>query len=364
MAKKFVRGITDIKEINKQDFDTNNVNDLLSDGEHNYIHRKKKDNSEEYHNLTDNLKTITSDNTDLISVTNDNNSTNSATIHPKHDTQKEQTIESTRNTITITHGENATTETTKVDTNPQKVLEHENLLTDYGINKTISGNTIKLSCIYTLVDNGFDLNTLYNGNVRGSNLLHSPIDNTFFFVKAYSDGNNIIQEAIKLFSSTNVKYIRQKTSATGGEWGEWREQLTQASAIYALLDNKQNTITTNSSIGVVGSGLIQLYKSSQTYTHSNGFLKTHAKTVSLNTNISSIGEEYNFIVKLNKNVSSINFTLNSYDTTKFSYIIGAYGENNSVRISGCVFTLNDSTLTVSTTNNTEHNYVITFSDII
>ena len=42
MGKKIVRGITDIKTITKQGFDTNNVNDLLSDGEHNYIHRKKK----------------------------------------------------------------------------------------------------------------------------------------------------------------------------------------------------------------------------------------------------------------------------------------------------------------------------------
>ena len=35
MAKKIVRGITDVKTINNQDFDTNNVNDLLSDGQYN-----------------------------------------------------------------------------------------------------------------------------------------------------------------------------------------------------------------------------------------------------------------------------------------------------------------------------------------
>ena len=57
MAKKFVRGITDVKTINNQDFDTNNVNDLLSDGQYNYIHRKKG-KTEEYHNLTDNIKTL------------------------------------------------------------------------------------------------------------------------------------------------------------------------------------------------------------------------------------------------------------------------------------------------------------------
>ena len=128
MAKKFVRGITDIKTITNQDFDTNNVNDLLSDGKNNYIHRKKQDGTEEYHNLTDNLKTVTSDNTDLLEVTNNNDTTNSAVLQPKHDSAKEQSLESIRGTITITHAENGTSETSKVDTNPQKVLEHDNLI--------------------------------------------------------------------------------------------------------------------------------------------------------------------------------------------------------------------------------------------
>ena len=129
MAKKIVRGITDVKTINNQDFDTNNVNDLLSDGQYNYIHRKKGKN-EEYHNLTDNIKTLSSDNTELLSVTNNNKTTNTATLHPKHDAQKEQVLESTRDTITINHGTNGTAEKTTVDTNPQKVLEHENLISD------------------------------------------------------------------------------------------------------------------------------------------------------------------------------------------------------------------------------------------
>ena len=129
MAKKFVRGITDVKTITNQDFDTNNVNDLLSDGQYNYIHRKKR-KTEEYHNLTDNIKTLSSDNTDLLTVTNNNKTTNTATLHPKHDAQKEQVLESTRNTIAINHGTNGTAEKTTVDTNPLKVLEHENLISD------------------------------------------------------------------------------------------------------------------------------------------------------------------------------------------------------------------------------------------
>ena len=127
MAKKIVRGITDVKTINNQDFDTNNVNDLLSDGQYNYIHRKKGKN-EEYHNLTDNIKTISSDNTELLSVTNNNKTTNTATLSPKHDAQKEQLLESTRDTITINHGTNGTAEKTKIDVNTHKVLTHNNLV--------------------------------------------------------------------------------------------------------------------------------------------------------------------------------------------------------------------------------------------
>ena len=155
MAKKFVRGITDVKTINNQDYDTNNVNDLLSDGQYNYIHRKKG-KTEEYHNLTDNIKTVSSDNTELLAVTNNNKTTNTATLHPKHDAQKEQVLESTRNTITINHGTNGTAEKTKVDTNPQKVLEHENLIAGSYITKTTSGNTstLKVSDDFVSIVNG------------------------------------------------------------------------------------------------------------------------------------------------------------------------------------------------------------------
>lgn len=361
MAKKFVRGITDIKTITNQDFDTNNVNDLLSDGKHNYIHRKKQDGTEEYHNLTNNLKTVTSSNTDLLEVTNNNDTTNSALFHPKHDSAKEQSLESTRGTITIQHGENGTSGTTKVDTNSQKVLEHENLLTDYGIIKNTSDNTTKLSIEYTRVNEGFDLNELRNGRVRSNNLINSPIPNTWFLVSAYSENGYTWQRAIKLIDPYNPIYVRR---SAGGVWGSWREQAGDKSVIDNALAQKQNTLTNNSSIGIIGNTLQQLYSLKQSYSVTGGVLKTHVKSISENTSISTTEEEFNFIVKLDKNVSDVTFTLNTHDTTKFSNIISTYGENNTVRISGCVFTLSGSNLTVSTTNNTAQNYVITFSDII
>ena len=361
MAKKFVRGITDIKTINNQDFDTNNVNDLLSDGEHNYIHRKKKDKSEEYHNLTDNIKTISSDNTDLLSVTNNNKTTNTATLHPKHDVQKEQSLESTRGTITIEHGANGTTETTKVNTNPAKVLEHSNLLSDYGISKTTSGNTTKLGVEYTRVQDGFNLNNLVDGRVRAGNFLNAPQENTWYLVSSFSEGAYTIQDATALLSD-NKTYRRLRANNV---WGQWREQVGDKSVIDGLLAQKQNTLVPNTSIGILPNGqLRQLIAFRNTYSHSNGTMNTHIKSVAENSNVNTTLIEYNFIVKIIKGSSSVNFSLNDYDTTQFRAIMSKYGENNTVRINGCVFTLSGSTLTVTTANNTEQNYVITFSDII
>ena len=250
MAKKIVRGITDVKTITNQDFDTNNVNDLLSDGQYNYIHRKKGEN-EEYHNLTDNIKTISSDNTELLSVTNNNKTTNTATLHPKHDAQKEQVLESTRNTITINHGTNGTAEKTSVDTNPKKVLEHENLHTTYGISKATAGNVTTLGIEYTDVPVGFDLNNLRNGYVKGTNLTNAPHDNKWYYVSTFGDDNFTIQDAKELFTpNTTFRRVRDN-----GVWQQWREQVGDKSVIDDLLATKQNKLTAMDGISITGDSI-------------------------------------------------------------------------------------------------------------
>lgn len=252
MAKKIVRGITDVKTINNQDYDTNNVNDLLSDGQYSYIHRKKG-KSEEYHNLTDNIKTISSDNTDLLTVTNNNKTNNTATLSPKHDAQKEQVLESERNTVTIKHGTNGTPEKTKVDTNPQKVLEHDNLLTDYGISKITTGNTTKLGVEYRRVDgDSFDLNNLVNGKVRASDFVNAPKPNTWFFVSSFTEYSHTIQEAVTLTDTKNTTYRRTKQN---GVWGAWREQVGDKSVVDGLLAQKQNKLTAMDGISINGDSI-------------------------------------------------------------------------------------------------------------
>ena len=80
MSKNFVRGIDHIYNINKQDFNTNKVNDLLATRAQNYIRTENRG----YHCLTDNVKAtraknvtykgkqlITIDNTD-VATSNEN----------------------------------------------------------------------------------------------------------------------------------------------------------------------------------------------------------------------------------------------------------------------------------------------------
>ena len=284
MAKKIVRGVTGVEDIENFDKTLTNVNDIISDGQHTYVHTKKGKN-EFYYKVTDGVTSVNS----------------------------------TGGTITV---EKSNDGTVNLNTNPQKVLEHSNLLTDYGISKNTSGNTTKLGIEYTLVTDGFDLNNLLNGFVNCGNFTNAPQGNEWFIVSSFGDINNTIQEATSLFTKNTTTYKRVKINKV---WREWREQVGDKSVIDDLLSQKQNTLTNNTSIGLNGTGLQQLYALKQTYNVTGGLLKTHVKSVSANTSVSSAEEEFNFIVKIDKGVSSVNFTLNSHDTTKFTNIMTTYG---------------------------------------
>ena len=253
MAKKIVRGITDVKTINNQDFDTNNVNDLLSDGQYNYIHRKKGKN-EEYHNLTDNIKTLFSDNTELLSVTNYNKTTNTATLHPKHDAQKEQVLESTRDTITINHGTNGTAEKTTVDTNPQKVLEHENLLTGYGLRKETNSNQTIITMDTGSVNDGFDLNNLNSGLVRASYFTNAPYDSIPFYVIALGTATgSVVQIAFKrIDSDLEVNQMFLRTKMVRGSWSSWKQYGIDNNSLNTMLSQKQDVLTAGTGITIEG----------------------------------------------------------------------------------------------------------------
>ena len=240
MAKKFVRGITDVKTINNQDFDTNNVNDLLSDGQYNYIHRKKG-KSEEYHNLTDNIKTLSSDNTELLTVTNNNKTTNTATLHPKHDKQKEQVIESTRNTISIHHATNGTPEKTTVDTNPKKVLEHEKLKTGDGL--TTSFNTDETTIMFKATKKApeTNLNTLGEGVIYGKGFSIDQVPsetkvNSAAYVTMNTSDNRKVQFYIRESGDEGDEIMLYYRFIRNGEVTEWKKMVGDKSVIDAAIN--------------------------------------------------------------------------------------------------------------------------------
>lgn len=358
MAKKFVRGVTGVEDIESYDKTLTNVNDILSDGQDTYVHTKKGKN-ESYYKLTDSLKSITSDNSDIITVTKDDKN-NTATLHPKHDTQKEQSLESTRGTVSIQKGGNGTNTTTKLDTNPKIVLEHENLIASDGLVVKHDNNISTINIKSSPFNNPQEKSGVFRGKIQIDP--YDPYPYLIFSLE--SDENMFVQMAFRQSVSNQSKLVGEYRFISNGVASNWYNILISETEIKQLIATKQNTITNNTSIGVSGSGLRQLYSLKQTYSVTGGLLKTHVKSISENTNISTAEEEFNFIVKMNKDVSSVNFTLNTQDTTKFRNIMSTYGSNGTVRISGCVFTLSGSTLTVSTSNNTNQNYVITFSDII
>ena len=322
MAKKFVRGVTGVDDIEKFDKTLTNVNDLISDGQNTYVHTKKGKN-EFYYKLTDGVTSVNS----------------------------------TGGTIAVEKSDDGSL---KLDTNPKKVLEHDNLQVDYGISKTTSGNTTKLGIEYTKVPEGFDLNNLTSGYVRGNNLTNAP-STGWCFVETFGEGLYLIQKATYL-NYPNTQYLRLKFN---GSWIEWREQVGDKSVIDNLLSQKQNKIENNGSIAPSGDGLRQLVTDFQTYTHTNGLLNTYSKWLSLNIQPETqIYEEAYFTIKINKGATSATFTLNENDKRKFNKLMTSYGQNNTVSISGCVLTLSGYDLTVTTANNVDNNCVITFSNII
>ena len=259
MAKKIVRGITEVKTITNQDYDTNNVNDLLSDGQYNYIHRKKGKN-EEYHNLTDNIKTLSSDNTDLLTVTNNNKTTNTATLHPKHDAQKEQVLESTRNTITINHGTNGTDEKTTVDTNPQKVLEHEKLKTDDGLTTSFNTDETTIRFKATRKPPETNLNTLGEGVIRGKG----------FSIDQVPSGNQVNSAAYVTINTSEDRkvqfYIREGGDEAdkirlyyrfikNGEVTEWKPMVGDSGELINQLAQKQDKLTAMDGISITGDSI-------------------------------------------------------------------------------------------------------------
>lgn len=126
------------------------------------------------------------------------------------------------------------------------------------------------------------------------------------------------------------------------------------------------TFKSGSSINIDSNGYIrQLYTKSASYTDtSKGSLTTYSKVLSSTENINSVHNQYFFNLCIKQGNQTVTFTLKDNDKNNFNAIITRYGVENSVRINGCLFTLSDATLTVTTEADTSSNLVISYVDII
>ena len=321
MAKKFVRGVTGIENIESYDKTLTNVNDILSDGQDTYVHTKKGKN-ESYYKLTDSVKQVeSSDNTLTISKEDGTVSITNSGLATKQQLSGKQDVLSVGDGLALTNN--------KIEIKPT-------------LKETTPLNT-----------NGFYISSL-NVDPQKSSIISLDVDNNKKFQISFRESLTTTGLMIMRYRFVNYDVPT-----------DWKFATIDKDTIDQQLLAKQNTLTSNTSIGVLSNNqLQQLFSSKQTYNHANGLLKTHVKNVAENTTINTTIEEFNFTVKINKNAQNIVVTLNTHDTTAFNKIMTKYGSNNTVRISDCMFTLAGYNLTVSTVNNTEQNYVMSFSDIL
>lgn len=149
MAKKFVRGVTGVDDIEKLDKSLTNVNDLVSDGKNTYVHTKKGKN-ELYYNITNSVNQVqSSDKTLTITKQNDTVTIANNTLATK------QELASKQNTLMAGAGINLNNNTISVIHTPQSTVDCNNIITTQylkvGINSTNLPKGVSLYGILTVV---------------------------------------------------------------------------------------------------------------------------------------------------------------------------------------------------------------------
>lgn len=123
MAKKFVRGVSGVDDIEKFDKSLTNVNDLVSDGQNTYVHTKKGKN-ELYYNITNAVNKVqSSDNTLTITKQNDTVTIANKTLATK------QELATKQDTLMAGDGINLNNNTISVIHEPQSKVDCNNIIT-------------------------------------------------------------------------------------------------------------------------------------------------------------------------------------------------------------------------------------------
>lgn len=296
MSKEFIRDINNVDDINKLDFETNDVNDIISDNNHTYIHRlKNQGKDEEYHNLTDNIKTIENGSSDLLRVTNYNKSKNTAKLEVLHDNTKEQRLESD-DSIIIVASENATTDKTTITVNEEEVLYHKNLTVTNPIEKSIDGKVLTLKLSDDFIQN-INKNSEY---VQIVNVSTSEVDKSLFTTyecnyKKYTATNGFEVHDIRAYFKATIGYGNYPQILVA--LGNGLQSLLHTSLDSAnthLLEIKLNGYNSNDSNGLTKTWYYTFGKSAPTINDLTNFLMgTIGKLFSTYTN--NFGGTFEFI---------------------------------------------------------------------
>lgn len=123
MAKKFLRSVTGVDDIEKFDKTLTNVNDLISDGQNTYVHTKKG-KVESYYNLTNDVKEVKSAD-DSLTI---NKQDNTVTIANKTLASKQE-LATKQNTLTAGMGISLENNTISLIHSPQTTVDCNKIIT-------------------------------------------------------------------------------------------------------------------------------------------------------------------------------------------------------------------------------------------
>lgn len=131
MAKKFVRGVTGIEDIESYDKTLTNVNDILSDGQDTFVHTKKG-KTESYYKLTDSVKQVEStDNTLTISKEDGTVSISNTGLATKEELTPLATKEELASKQdTLTSGVGLKIDNNQIDINSSYIKHYNNIVTN------------------------------------------------------------------------------------------------------------------------------------------------------------------------------------------------------------------------------------------
>ena len=191
MAKKFVRGVTGVDDIESFDKTLTNVNDLISDGQNTYVHTKKGKN-ELYYKITDSVNQVQSgDDTLTITKKNDTVTIANNTLATK------QELETKQNTLTAGDGINLNNNTISVIHTKQSTVDCNNIITTQYL-KT------------------------------GDNTINLPQGSNPYGILSVVRIDDIVQQSYQDFYMGSGRYIRIGNNAhISTEWFPWEKIVTE-----------------------------------------------------------------------------------------------------------------------------------------